>query len=284
MIRRAENEDLPAIERFLARHQSTSMFLSGNLRDQGMNRTGHPKAMTVWITETAGEVSNVFGYAEAGYFVFEAPNFTAQHYAGLRSCLAGYQIWGLNGVAKQAAQVLEALQISLATVSMDEVEPHYHMDLNSLVIPEGKGRLRIASDADLDWLVDWRIASEVEILGGLDCTQNRDRARAALEDLMGDNRVCVLEQDGVAVAMTAFNAVLPGIVQVGGVYTPPDLRGNGYARCAVSRHLEKARATGVKEAILFAANPAASRAYEAIGFRLVGRYRVVNFAHPVVVC
>ncbi len=77
--------------------------------------------------------------------------------------------------------------------------------------------------------------------------------------------------------MTNFNAALPAIVQVGGVYTPPDFRGQGYARRAVALHLEQAREAGVREAILFAANPAASRAYEAIGFTQIGGYRIVNF-------
>ena len=89
--------------------------------------------------------------------------------------------------------------------------------------------------------------------------------------------------EGGPVAMTNFNAVLPGIVQIGGVYTPPGLRGCGYARRAVALHLQDARDSGTSEAILFAASPAAARAYEAIGFGRIGDYRIVNFDPPVTV-
>ncbi|WP_139792875.1 GNAT family N-acetyltransferase [Pseudophaeobacter leonis] len=87
----------------------------------------------------------------------------------------------------------------------------------------------------------------------------------------------ILEVGGAPVAMTNFNAALPSIVQVGGVYTPPDLRGLGYARRAVALHLAEAQQAGITEATLFAANPAAARAYEAIGFSRIGSYRIVNF-------
>jgi predicted GNAT family acetyltransferase len=67
--------------------------------------------------------------------------------------------------------------------------------------------------------------------------------------------------------MTGFNATLPEIVQIGGVYTPADLRGRGYARRAVALHLAEARGKGTARAVLFAANDAAARAYRAIGFQ-----------------
>ena len=88
-------------------------------------------------------------------------------------------------------------------------------------------------------------------------------------------------EGGAPVAKTGFNAVLPDMVQVGAVYTPPDLRGRGYARRAVALHLAQARDLGVQRAILFSANAAASRAYEAIGFQRVGAYRVALFDHPL---
>lgn len=65
------------------------------------------------------------------------------------------------------------------------------------------------------------------------------------------------------------------MVQVGGVYTPPALRSRGYARCAVAGSLLAARAEGAERAILFTNNPAAVRAYEALGFARIGEYALV---------
>jgi len=77
--------------------------------------------------------------------------------------------------------------------------------------------------------------------------------------------------------MTSFNAELPDMVQVGGVYTPPEFRNRGYARLAVALHLDAARKTGVTRAILFASGDAAARAYRAIGFRQTGHYTITVF-------
>ena len=62
-----------------------------------------------------------------------------------------------------------------------------------------------------------------------------------------------------------FNARLPDIAQVGGVWTPPHARGRGYARCVVAGSLLHARTQGVSRALLFTmeSNVAAMRAYEA---------------------
>lgn len=79
------------------------------------------------------------------------------------------------------------------------------------------------------------------------------------------------------VAMSAFNAVLPEIVQIGGVFVPRRLRNRGYARLAVAQHMVEARARGVQRAVLFAASEAAVRAYRAIGFQPAAAISLVLF-------
>jgi predicted GNAT family acetyltransferase len=76
------------------------------------------------------------------------------------------------------------------------------------------------------------------------------------------------------VAMTGFNAQIPGIAQVGGVFTPRELRGRGYARRVVAGSLIDSRGE-IERAILFTPNPAAARAYEAIGFRRTSSFALV---------
>jgi predicted GNAT family acetyltransferase len=82
----------------------------------------------------------------------------------------------------------------------------------------------------------------------------------------------LLVQDGAAVAMAGINSRLPKIVQVGGVYTPPQARGQGLARRAVTGLLRAQQ--GVERSILFAADASAAKAYEGIGYRRIGAYRV----------
>lgn len=280
MLRRATEADLPAIEAFLAPRVATSMFLSGNLRDFGLGRdqgSDPPKSMVLWLSEAAGVITAVIGYAAAGYVVFEAPALTPAQYPAIRKALYGRRLLGLNGAVDQVAHLVAALDLPCHSAVMDEVEPHYHLPLGDLIVPAGPVQLRPAKAQDLPLLAQWRMASEMEILGARDTAENRSRALASLQELRAADRLRVLERAGAVVAMTNFNAALDSIVQVGGVYTPPELRGQGYARRAVALHLRQAEGAGVSEAILFAANPAAARAYEAIGFSRIGGYRIVNF-------
>ena len=69
---------------------------------------------------------------------------------------------------------------------------------------------------------------------------------------------------------------------IGGVYTPPDLRGRGYARTAVAMHLNEAQGWGIKRAVLSAANVAALKAYAAIGFTQVGEFMIIFYNTPQV--
>jgi predicted GNAT family acetyltransferase len=89
----------------------------------------------------------------------------------------------------------------------------------------------------------------------------------------------VAEAQGRPVAFTGFNAALPDVVQVGGVYTPPFGRARGFARAAVAGSLLHARDRGAVRAVLFTDvdNAPAQRAYRALGFEPVGDWGLVRF-------
>jgi len=89
MIRKTTPQDLPALQDFLRTRTSTSMFLSANLYDHGLNATHHPKATTVWIAEEAGILQAVFGCTQRGFLNCEAPVFNPDWSAGLRRATGG---------------------------------------------------------------------------------------------------------------------------------------------------------------------------------------------------
>ncbi|WP_255362889.1 GNAT family N-acetyltransferase [Anabaena sp. CA = ATCC 33047] len=82
----------------------------------------------------------------------------------------------------------------------------------------------------------------------------------------------VLVAEDQPVAYSAFSGRLPDVVQIGGVWTPPELRGKGYAKCVVAGSLLEVRSQGVHRAILFTSpeNLAAQAAYRGIGFHPTG--------------
>lgn len=86
--------------------------------------------------------------------------------------------------------------------------------------------------------------------------------------------------DGEPVAYASFGRNVEGWVSVGPVYTPPELRGHGYATTLVADMSRLALDEGRVGCTLFTdlANPTSNRIYERIGYRRVGtmaRYRLV---------
>jgi predicted GNAT family acetyltransferase len=80
----------------------------------------------------------------------------------------------------------------------------------------------------------------------------------------------VLEEAGALRAMGALTAkLLPEAVQLGGIYTPPQLRGQGCARRLVAGMI---RQSGAERAVLFTKDAAARRAYLAVGFEVCGTF------------
>ena len=80
-------------------------------------------------------------------------------------------------------------------------------------------------------------------------------------------------------SLTGINARARGIVQVGGVYTPPALRRNGYARAAVAASLLGERERGATRSTLFTGieNAGAIRAYTTLGYEEFGEFGLLLF-------
>ena len=186
---------------------------------------------------------------------------------------------GMIGDSAQVEQMREAFGLKDRATGFDRSEPLFTLDLDNLVIPAGQGfELRAPQDADVPLLEAWAYDYMVET--GLRPAGDMTRAIATSDvaNRREKDRLRILLLNGKPVAQTAFNAVLPDSVQVGGVYTPPKDRAKGYGRLAVALHLDEVRNTGAQQAVLFSNNEYASRAYRSIGFEDVGAYTITLFS------
>jgi len=270
-VRRLGEGDRPAIEAFLGARIETSMFPLGNLARHGMNG-GHPRAMRFW--GAGAPLEGVLGVTETGMVMPQLPPRLAGEAA---VALAGERLLGILGDSGQAVALRGAMGLDEAPADLDADEVLLALDLAALSMPQTAGlALAPLEAAPRDLLVRWRAGYGREALGWTDGA----RAEADVESDIAGGQHRVLLRDGEPVASTGFNARLPGIVQVGGVWTPPENRGQGLARAAVALHLAEARAEGVERAILFSASPFALRAYRALGFRDIGRFTLLLFAGP----
>jgi predicted GNAT family acetyltransferase len=128
-----------------------------------------------------------------------------------------------------------------------------------------------------DLLCEWRLAYDLEMMGATDTSAHRQRSAAFLDAQIARNNAWVAVDASTPVSLSAFNATLPDMVQLGGIYTPPHLRSRGYAKVVVAASLIIARDRGASRAILFTNNPSALRSYEAVGFRRMGDYSLILF-------
>ncbi len=268
-LRRATAADLPDLERMLRARIDTSMFPLANLRDHGLDGDA-PNGTRFWLL-----AGGAVGLTTRGMLLPQAPDAGPEAWAALAHVLRGERVTGAIGPAAQVRACCAALGLPGATATVDRDEPAYALDLVDLAMPERAGFALAPIGLGIrETAVAWRLAFDLEVLG-TDAALAPARAAADIEACIARGSHRVLLRDGAPVAMTGFNAALPGIVQVGGVYVPPDLRRRGHARRAVALHLAEARATGVTRAVLFTASDAAARAYTAIGFRPSGTMALV---------
>jgi GNAT superfamily N-acetyltransferase len=270
--------DEAELERFLAQHRDSSMFLRANSRQAGLLDRGEPLQGTYVGAFRGGSLVGVAAHAWNGMVLVQAPEFLDEL---VRVCTerSGRAVSGFTGASEQVARAHVALGIDCTHARLLADEGLYALDLSHLSEPVGfafpEYECRAPLPGERDTLVAWRVAYDVETLGGDDSPDTRTRAAGFLDWQIAEGNAWVALERGALVSLTAFNAALPDIVQVGGVYTPPELRGRGFAKFAVGTSLRFARERGADRSVLFTQNPSAIRTYEALGFRRVGDYSLI---------
>ncbi|MDQ1711481.1 MAG: uncharacterized protein QOE45_931 [Frankiaceae bacterium] len=144
--------------------------------------------------------------------------------------------------------------------------------LTALVPPRpAPGALREATDEDFDLLVEWVEAFQVD--AGLPEGDARRNAARAREGLIW------LWEDGGPVSMVGVGGFTPNGARVGPVYTPPALRGRGYASAATAAVTALMLDRGRTCTFLYTdlANPTSNKIYRAIGYEHVTDVREVWF-------
>jgi uncharacterized protein len=278
MIRLLRSGDQAELERFLAPRADSSLFLLANARKAGLADQGQPFQATYAAAFEEGRMVGVAACSWLGSVVVQAP----QELAGVvREAIraSGRQVTAMIGPYDQAVAACAAIGRSPLSLERDLL---FGVDLAALEVPadlaSGRARCRPARRDELPLLAEWRARFVVETNVERDGPDLRSRARVAKELLYADGALFVLEREGALVSMAGFNARIAETAQVGGVYTPPELRARGHARCAVAGALLAARASGTSRGILFTAesNRPAQRSYQAIGFRPIGDYGLLR--------
>jgi uncharacterized protein len=148
----------------------------------------------------------------------------------------------------------------------------------SAVIPPSRpveGMLRLATAADFDTLVVWYLAFYKEALGIVETESIIKSISRRLE-----NKDTYLWDIGKPVSMAGKSRPTAHGASVGPVYTPPELRGRGYASACVAALSQLILDSGKKFCTLFTdlSNPTSNAIYQNIGYRPVCDYSIIRFA------
>ena len=90
------------------------------------------------------------------------------------------------------------------------------------------------------------------------------------------------DADDRPVCLAGGFLIPPGGARIAPVYTPPELRGRGYARALVTALSRELQSRGARRVFLFtdATNPTANALYRRIGFEPCGRHLHLTLASP----
>ncbi|WP_327662118.1 MULTISPECIES: GNAT family N-acetyltransferase [unclassified Streptomyces] len=226
-----------------------------------------------------------------GYFFWTPPHFLYVSLPGadagreeaadtLVDALAELPLDGANGALESTAALAVAWCERHPGARAERVMRQRLFRLGELTPPKSlpEGGARIAGGTDRELLTAWHMAFETE-------AHPRDAASREQAEAWADERIAyggvTLWEDagGDPVSMAGLTLGSLGTVRVAPVYTPPALRGRGYAAAVTAEVSRTARAEGAEEVLLFTdlSNPTSNALYQRLGYRPVREFAVWEF-------
>lgn len=287
MLRILQPGDEALLEAFLQPRIESSLFLLGNMRTAGLVDNGRSYQGTYAAMFEDDQIIGAAALYWNGSLILQSP----VEYVGVLSetavAAANRPIQRLIGPMQQVQTILDKQNIPSTAIQLDEPEFLYKLNLADLQIPpkvaSGEWRGRRIETRDIELMTRWRVDYALESLGETESPELWQQTRSGVEKYLRLERAWILEDNEQPVATSAFNTTTDDLVQVGGVWTPPELRSRGCGRSAVAASLLAVREEGVHTAILFTGeeNMPAQKAYEALGFYKLGDYRITLLKEPL---
>ncbi|MFJ9125864.1 GNAT family N-acetyltransferase [Streptomyces sp. NPDC102340] len=259
---------------------TVALSVTARMRASGWARDG--ARFGVW-TGPGGRADGYFFWTPPHFLYVALPGEDAgrEEAAGaLVDALAELPLDGANGALESTAALAGAWRERNPGARAEHVMRQLLFRLGELTPPKSlpEGGARIAGGTDRELLTDWHMAFETE-------AHPRDAASREQAEAWADERIAyggvTLWEDagGDPVSMAGLTLGSLGTVRVAPVYTPPALRGRGYAAAVTAEVSRAARAEGAEEVLLFTdlSNPTSNALYHRLGYRPVREFAVWEF-------
>jgi uncharacterized protein len=239
---------------------------------------------SLWLVRDAGEVVAAALRTPPYNLILARPR-SAPALAALAEAVAGEELPGVTGTEPEVEEFAELwsrhsgvagrVNMRQGVYALEQVEP--------LAAVPGSARVATADDRAL--ALRWWIAFGEEVLheGG----PGRERAEASVDHKLSSptSGLLLWEDGGDPVSVAGWGGPTPNGIRVGPVYTPPELRGRGYATALtaeLSQRLLDGRLYegGRRFCFLYTdlANPTSNAIYERIGYRRIAEAAEVVFS------
>lgn len=183
----------------------------------------------------------------------------------------GDELVGISGLKSVSKSFADAWQ------SIASVKPRLNSEMRIFRLEQVnpvanvRGEYRKATAQEYELVVDWWMAFAEE---ALEATMRDDaavRVKSRMEadpDLTG---IRLWWDEGRPVSFAGYTGPTPNGIRVGPVYTPPELRGRGYASACVAALTQELLDSGRKFTFLFTdlSNPTSNHIYQVIGYKPV---------------
>jgi uncharacterized protein len=178
---------------------------------------------------------------------------------------------GVNGARRWSEPFADAWR-DIAGAEPDVYRDMHAFELRTVRPPRlPSGRFRAAASTEADVLARWFVAFGADIRELI--TAEAAARRVALLVTGGD--LVVWELDGQAVSMAAVSRRTPWSSSIGFVYTPPELRGRGFASAVTAALSQRELDAGQRWCSLFTdqANATSNHIYADIGYESKSDFR-----------
>lgn len=142
------------------------------------------------------------------------------------------------------------------------------------------GQMRQIVQADRQQLIDWLVAFHHEALP--EDPIDPERLAANIDSVLQGSSArayFVWEIEGELVSLAGYAGPTPNSFRIGPVYTPPELRGKGYASALVAQLSQYILDQGCSFVTLFTdlSNPTSNHIYQTIGYQAVTDVNMYRF-------